>query len=178
MSMLEGNSYFLEHNRFNSATKYLSEEKCACFQYKKFYKSVKVDNEKFTNFTSSNGTAIFAKVKEIYKNIDKYGLDYINNNFEAREMTTTSMLNRVSNIIFINTNIKLNNRNIILSLQKFDYKYDKAIKLYFLKEPGDVLNLVLVDIYHLAIPSRDRNYVVVYNRNKNNRYDIENVKNN
>lgn len=176
--MLKDKSYFLEHNRFNSVTKYLSEEKCSCFQFKKFYKSVKIEKEQFTNFVKSQGTVIYLKIKEIYKNMEKYGLDYINNNFEAREMISTSLVGRLSNIIFENTNIWLNNKNIVLNLQKFDYKYDKAIKLYFLKQPGNILNLVLVDIYHLAIPSQDRDYTVVYNRNKKNRYNIVNAKNN
>ena len=98
--------------------------------------------------------------------------------FQADELIYNSYkIGRLFNIIYQNTGLKLK-RSDISKIYKFKYSEDDEIQLYFYFSNG-ILNLILVDIYHLGIVAKkDGKYrwIEKYKSKRRYKLDIANIK--
>lgn len=179
MSTFKNNTFVKRINRFDENKTSFMEEKYSCIQMKTNMKSIKLSNEKFTNFAKSQGAKIYKELNSIYKDLCKLRNVNIGDLFKVDEIIYNGKLyKRLKNIIESNLQKKLTDAELVNKVIKCSYKDNKSIRLYFYYKEGDVLNLVLVDLYHLALYSNKSSgydYEKIYSRNKSFNYNIENI---
>lgn len=130
--------------------------KCFCFNGN--LHSIKLEEEKFTNFLSSYDNKLSNILKEVFEKLylEEYDFleEFVLDEYEASEYTEESK--RLKRII-----IKANNidKNKLPRIDKFkparykmkqDKRYD-GIRLYVSCNKDGVIDLYLVDLYHLGI---------------------------
>ena len=149
--MQQNNSFSLRQNRFTNRIK-IQEKWYNCLQYKKYFKSVHEENEMFTSYVKTMGSEKYKELKDIYKSFLN-NEDVLGKKFQADELIyNDSKITRLFNIIYENTGIKLT-RIDVPKIYKFKYNEDDEVQFYFYLNNG-VLNLYLVDIYHLGIVAK------------------------
>ena len=117
--------------------------------------SVNISDEKFTNFIKTKNDFQYTQLEEIYNCNDLSVI--LENKFESgtelldNYSSDEYKLRRLFRIIKENTNIfiGLYNKHEII---KYKYRTNPSFQLYFRMKNGKI-TLVLVDIYHLAIPA-------------------------
>ncbi len=175
MSMLENKQFVVTKNRFNNPTKI--QKSYSCIQLRQNLKSLNVESELFTNFAKSMGGNKYKLVKDIWEKHNKH-LDITDECMEADEIINNkAKIDRLRNIITQNTGRVFTNNDIVTSVYKFKHKEDKEIQFYFFYD-GKVLNLLLVDIFHLGITAlkngqevAERQYLI----NKKNKCCLSNI---
>jgi len=145
--MQKNNRFALRINRFSNPV--FIQRTYSCVQIKKNFKSLNLDNEKFTNFASSMGSQKYKLVKGIYidflKNVD------IIKQFELDEIIyEKAKIERLKNIISTNIEKEVTDSEIVNNVLKFKNRTDKEVQFYFYYD-GKILNLLLIDLYHLGI---------------------------
>lgn len=133
--------------------------------------SIKIEEEKFTNFISSYNckyynilSKIFDKLKyDNYKFLDEFELDeYIPSKYSREYM-------RLVRIIALANSVKKENLPEIVKFKPVHYvrkkekRYD-GIRLYVSKDNSGNIDLYLIDIYHLALNAFN---------SKINKYDLD-----
>ena len=169
-------SFSLRQNRFSERIEVIDKE-YTCVQYKKYFTSVKNEKEMFTNFISSLASLKYIILKKIYRSFNN-NEDTLGKMFQADELIYNSYkIGRLFNIIYQNTGLKLK-RSDISKIYKFKYSEDDEIQIYFYFSNG-ILNLILVDIYHLGIVAKkDGKYrwIEKYKSKRRYKLDIANIK--
>lgn len=180
--MLENRKSFnLRTNRFDNE-QYTNIE-YSCMQIKKNLKSLNIEKEHFTNFCTSMGCQKYRIIKKIYIEnksnvniLDKYFLsDELINDKEKNDAYKINRLKRIIN----NVGEPLTFLQIINNVIKFKYKEDEEIQLYVFKD-GKVLNLILIDLYHLGIFAKKNGKYIwkdMYNRHKRDKCNLKHIKN-
>lgn len=173
--MQENNRFLLRTNRFNCPE--IVDKKFSCIQVKKNFKSINIPKEKFTNFASSMGSKKYKLVKDIYiKYLNKSNI--IDMCFYADELIyEKSKIDRLKTIIEANIGREISKDEIIKKVWKFKNKEDVEIQFYFYYD-GKVLNLLLIDLYHLGIIAQKNGRYIWENKylnNKGNRCCLSNI---
>lgn len=146
--MQENSTFNLRTNRFGNVE--MVEKRYSCIQLKRNMKSIHLSDKNFTNFTSSMGSSKYKKVKEIYRDFTN-NTDIINKYFQPDELINEKeKIQRLKSIIEKNIGEELTIGEIINNVQKFKCIDDKEIQFYFYYK-NNILNLILVDLYHLGI---------------------------
>ena len=176
--MLEGNKITIRTNRFTNHPSIMIRE-YTCIQMKKYLKSIKSANEKFTNYASSAAAKKYKKVKSLYE-ANKVNSDTIGDNFIADEINyQKNKIDRLIRIIYENTNILISKKDIInKKIRKYKNNEDKEIQFYFYSADEKVLNLLLVDLYHLGIPALKNGkdvWNLNYSNHENDKYCLSNI---
>lgn len=146
--------------------------------------SIKVSDEHFTNFLSENGTMDEKTLLEkLCKSVilENQNIDRFFDNDELYESIITTQ--RLLNIF---NNYSTMNLTDITGIIKFKSKENSAIQFY-MKENGDTLEILLIDLYHLGIPSEYRkiksgqmikvDYKKVFEKKEKNNYCISHITN-
>lgn len=168
----------IKHNKFQNSKRFESEP-TKKINFRNYY-SKNLREYNFTNFLKENGDFNKKKIlKEINSNNN---IEYLEKKFELRELSESkAKTDRVLNIInsYSNTNI-----DDICKIKKYKNVNDKEIQLYIIKNENEY-EVVLIDIYHLGIPSEKHklsNGVTIKSRNdvkydkfKENCYNISNI---
>lgn len=176
MNMLSNRGNCLKSNILNKKTRRFSEVEYNKIELVNNY-SVKDDKLYFTNFLSDTGhNTIKEKFKKVYndiivspKNIDSY--------FEGTELYSGVSNKRLANIM------NLYNMNLIeediLNILKYKSRDDKGFQLFITKD-NNVLKIILIDFFHLGIPSEYQilksgqkiksNPQRLYQKNSDNKY--------
>ena len=154
----------------------------SCMQVSKNLKSLNIENEYFTNFCKSNGCKKYMTIKKLYLEnkskiniLDKYFLsDELINDKEKNDSYKINRLKRIIQIFGENLTFS----QIINNVIKFKYKYDEEIQLYVFRN-GKILNLVLIDLYHLGIFARKNGKYIwkdMYNNHKKDKCNLMYIK--
>lgn len=174
--MQQNNTFTLRENRFTQRVK-TTTKSYTCIQYKKYFKSIKNEQEMFTNFVSSLASKKYKELKLIYNSFN-IKEDVLGKKFIADELqVNNSKTSRLLNIIHQNTE-KVIEKNELSKILKFKNIEDSEIQLYFYSENG-VLNLYLVDIYHLGIVAKKEGRYMwkdKYKSKQNCKQDIAEIK--
>ena len=178
MSMQEKNSFTLRMNRFiNPVT---VDKSFSCIQMKKNLKSVHIDKQLFTNYSKSMASNKYRLVKDVWEKY-KNNSDITNECMIADEIINEKKkIDRLKEIIFQNTGKNITKVEIVNNVYKFKHKQDKEVQFYFYYD-GKILNLLLVDLFHLGIPALKNGVDVSerqYLNNKRNRCCLSNIVNN
>ena len=175
MSMQGNNRFTVKKNRFTNPVNV--DKNYSCIQLKKNLKSLNIEEQYFTNYSKSMASNKYRLVKEVwqkYKNHSDITSDYM----IADEMINEKKkIDRLKDIISRNTGQKITNQEIINNVFKFKHKQDKEIQFYFYYD-GKILNLVLVDLFHLGIPALKNGIEVAgkqYLNNKRNKCCLSNI---
>ena len=175
MSMQENNIFILRENRFTNPT--LSQKKFSCIQIKKNFKSINLPDHLFTNFSKSMGSEKYKLVREIW-NLYKNHSDIVGQCMMADEIINEKKkIERLKKIIAQNTGEEISEREIINNVFKFKHKKDVEIQFYFYYD-GKVLNLILIDLFHLGITAKKNGKemgTIKYIRNKDNKCCLSNI---
>ncbi len=147
-------------------------------------KSINIPNEEFSNFVKTDQNEQYKLLKSIYKDY-KDGKDILND-FEAYDVELHSKnTTRLSNILTHNNMEPFTDARTSRVL-KYQLKNKKnKLRIYIEKEYKDglcVLKVRLIDLFHLAIPSRHNNVPAnimltrTYNKHRNNKVSINKIK--
>ena len=105
-------------------------------------------------------------------------IDIINLYMNADELINEKKkIERLKTIIEKNIGRSLTTNEMIENIYKFKHKEDKEIQFYFYYD-GKVLNLVLIDLYHLGITALKRGKdlsTIQYQKNKKNKCCLSNI---
>lgn len=175
MSMQGNNRFVLRENRFINPI--YTEKRFSCIQLKKYFKSIHVPEKLFTNYCKSMGANKYKLVRNIWNNF-KNDTDIINLYMNADELINEKKkIERLKTIIEKNIGRSLTTNEMIENIYKFKHKEDKEIQFYFYYD-GKVLNLVLIDLYHLGITALKRGKdlsTIQYQKNKKNKCCLSNI---
>ena len=173
--MQENNSFLLRSNRFKNPE--LSEKSFSCIQLKKNLKSIHLSEEMFTNYIKNMGTEKYRKIKNIWEK-HKLNSNIINLYMNADELINDgNKIIRLKKIIEKNINKTLTKNEMINNIYKFKHIDDNEIQFYFYYD-GKILNLVLIDLFHLGIKALKNGrdiFKIRYDQNKNNKLCLSHV---
>lgn len=137
--------------------------------------SEKIEKEKFTNYLSSYENTLYKILEGIFNKLQKDEYEFLNefelDEYEASEYTGESQrlkriianVNRISNIDELP---KIDKFKPVKRLRKEEKRYD-GIRLFVHTREDGIIDLYLIDLYHLAIDAfnfktghydLDRNY--------------------
>lgn len=146
------NSFTMRRGRFSNSPA-LEQTPYKTIKFKKYFKSIRNEKLLFTNFAKSQSCKEYVKLKELYKelttkkiNLDKY--------FETDELINDyRKINRLKEVIEKNIEDSISYNEIVNNVCKLKDKEYKEIQFYFYMLNNE-LNLLLIDIHHLAIPAK------------------------
>lgn len=175
MNMQGNNRFTVMKNRFTNPVKI--DKDYSCIQLRKNLKSLNIGEQCFTNYSKSMASNKYRLVKEVWQKYKNHS-DITNEYMIADEMINEKKkIDRLKDIISKNTGEKITNQEIINNVFKFKHKIDKEIQFYFYYD-GRILNLVLVDLFHLGIPALKNGKEVAsrqYLNNKKNKCCLSNI---
>ena len=165
-------------DRYNNPT--LKEEYYTKLEMDYAMKSIKMENEKFTNFVKTKQNEQYKLLKDIYLDYKK-GKNILDR-FEAYDVELHSKnTQRLANILSHN-NMSPFTKARISNILKYHFKGDnKKLKLYIEKDNNNLF-VRLIDLYHLGIPSKHKGIPAdtmkerLYNQHKNDKISINNIK--
>lgn len=135
----------------------------------KYFKSIKIPLVEFTNYLKSKDDINNQEIETFLKMDSKTILEQTLEDIILDHKTKRTLL-----IIKKNTDNKVKQKDIV-NLYKFNCGYKLRIYLH-IDEKNKKVELVLVDCYHLAIPTANMNLEKEYRRLKKYNYDIKNLK--
>lgn len=170
------NRFTIQRGRFSGNPLY-EQIPYKTIKFKKYFKSIKNDKLFFTNFAKSQACKEYVKLSELYKelstrkiNLDKhFQIDELVNDYET--------INRLKQIIEINIEKSITYREIVNNVCKLRNREYYGVQFYFYRLNNE-LNLLLIDIHHLAIPAKiNGKYYTERDFNIKKRYkeDISNI---
>lgn len=166
-------TYFNKKNKFSSNTRMI-EENLSSFNMNEYMKSIKDETVYFTNFVKSQGAEKYKSMRTICYKFEN-DTNTINRDFVVNEIIKDANLLKLKMLIKENTGMDLSVNEIVMNVRKFDYNDDTGIRLYFFKDKSNKMTLILVDLYHLVFPSKNRNYKLDYQRKEDCNYDLKNI---
>lgn len=173
--MQESNRFTVRVNRFVNPQNI--EKVFTCVQMKKYLKSINLSDEYFTNYSKSMASNKYRLVKEVWEKC-KNKSNVTDSCMLADEMINEkNKIDRLKKIIMENINKEITNQEIINNVYKFKHKEDKEVQFYFYHD-GKILNLILVDIFHLGIPALKNGKEVYKNKyltNRKNKCCLSNI---
>lgn len=137
--------------------------------------SEKIEEEKFTNYLSSYGTILYEILKNLFDKLQKDEYEFLNefelDEYEASEYTEESkrlkrIIAKANRIADIEKIPKIDKFKPVKRLRKEQKRFD-GIRLFVHTREDGIIDLYLVDLYHLAIDAfnyktghydLDRNY--------------------
>lgn len=175
MNMQGKNRFVVRENRFTNP-QYI-EKSFSCIQIKKNFKSIHIPEQLFTNFSKSMGTKKYMLVRDIW-NLYKNNSNIIDSYMDADELINEhKKIERLRDIISKNIGEEITKTAVINNIYKFKHKQDKEIQFYFYFD-GKVLNLVLIDLFHLGITALKNGKDLSelnYHNNKKNKCCLSNI---
>lgn len=178
MPKTKKNSISIRRNRFDKRNCRFENEEYACLKFKKNFKSIHDEQNKFTNFDRSYGTRTYKELRKIYKEF-KDGVNILDKYFIGDELILDKVkIGRLRRIFYNISGIGFTNVDIIKNVWKYKHKTIPRLQLYIYKEPNKELNLILIDIFHLGIYAQkngtyhEKN---IYLQNKDNHVDIKDI---
>lgn len=111
-------------------------------------KSINLEKEEFTNKCKSLASEQYKTIKELYyryKNGENILADFC-----CEDLLPFDNINRLKEIIKYNL---LGKEIPIYEIYKFSYKENNKIRFY-IKNDNENLKVVLIDLFHLALPSK------------------------
>lgn len=173
--MQENNRFLVRTNRFTNPENI--EKGFSCIQFKKNLKSVHLVDEKFTNYSKSMASNKYRIVKEVWEKYKNHS-DITRTFMVADEMINDgNKIERLRKIISTNINESITTQDIVNNVCKFKHKDDKEVQFYFYYD-GKILNLILVDLFHLGITAKINGIEVSnqkYLENKRNKCCLSNM---
>lgn len=139
-------------------------------------KSIKLEKQEFTNLCKSLSSQQYIMLKELYHRY-KNG-ENILSDFCLDELLPFNNMPRLKEIIRYNL---VNQDFKIYEIFKFSYKKNNKIR-FFIKNNNGKLSVVLIDLFHLALPSKyydseaEEMQKRVYSKNKENKININSIK--
>lgn len=169
-----------KHVLYRYNTPVIKEESYLKLEMDYAMKSINIKEEKYTNFVKTYQN-------EQYKLLSKIYIDYKNgknilSRFVAYDIELYSKnTKRLSNILSYNN---IQNFTLVRTSNVLKYHLigNNKIRRYIEKNKNNILNVRLIDIYHLAIPSVHRGIPAevmkerIYNKHRNNKISISNLK--
>lgn len=147
-------------------------------------KSIDLEDVQFSNFVKTKQNAQYKLLKEIYKDY-KAGKNILER-FEALDIEMYSKnTTRLSNILSYNTMQKFDNKRTSNVLKHHLKDEPNKMRLFIeeeIKDEKKILHVRLIDLFHLAIPSRHKGVSAedmcrrTYNKHKNDRTSIGDIK--
>lgn len=139
-------------------------------------KSINLEEQEFTNMCKSLSSQQYTTMEDLYyryKNGENILAD-----FEFGNILPYDNINRLKNIIDFN----LSGQTFkIHEVYKFSYKQNNKIRFYVKNDNGNLM-VVLIDLFHLALPSKHECKTKkemqreVYLKNKKNKININEIK--
>lgn len=170
------NCFTIRRGRFSDNGK-LEKLSYKTIKFKKYFKSIKDDKLFFTNFAKSRACKEYLKLNELYRELATKRIN-LDKHFQPDELINDyKTINRLKQIIEINTEKSITYKEIVDNVCKFKNREYNGVQFYFYRLKEE-LNLLLVDIHHLAIPaSIDGKYYTErdFNIKKKYKEDISNI---
>lgn len=139
-------------------------------------KSINLEEQEFINKCKSLSSQQYKTMDELYKHY-KNG-ENILVDFECGDILPHDNINRLKKIIDYNLSGKTFK---IYEVYKFSYKPNNKIRFYVKNDNGNLM-VVLIDLFHLALPSKHECKTKkemqreVYLKNKKNKININEIK--
>lgn len=165
---MQRNNLFISNKPKN---RFKKEEKVLTLRIDGNFKSLRIKEEKFTNYYESNKSIEYQILKQMYGDY-KSGINILDKYFNEPGYLClgpgqTEKINRVFRIS-INATRKFIRHEEIGNIFKMDLKKEYCndkIRFYFKKE-NEELNLLFIDLFHLGILTKNQILENEYNRYK------------
>lgn len=141
--------------------------------------SINLEDEKFTNFFSSEAAKPYKTILELY---NKYQENYdILRELKNQELNYGSKKEkRLYEIVAKSLSIDVEELKKYTIIKYKSIKEDERTRIFVMKKKGEnVLDVCLIDPYHLGIPSKyrkkepDEVVNIIYSKNKKNKLSLE-----
>ena len=111
--------------------------------------SVKYEDVEFINFLQQDGSFQQKQLLEELQNVIESPTQYLDKNYEAKELEDKKQ--ETDRVLEIINRQSFNKINSITELIKLKNKKEPRFQIY-IKSEANVLNVYLIDLYHLGLP--------------------------
>ncbi len=142
------------------------------FDFSESLRSIDIEELNFINYFSGPRSVMFKFVKKEYKKLLHLKTD-LDNEYEMKVVNVEHEFNKNKLTIIYSKTIEQEIEEIPL-MYKLKNLINPNLQLYVICVNG-VFKVCFIDIYHLAIPTKEQNVKEIYLENCNNRYDLSNL---
>lgn len=175
-------SSFRTSSRFKKTkidkTNHINERKALGFYEDKFdfenaLFSINIELFEFTNYFRSKKEPMFKYVKSEYKRL-MYGKSNLDEEYDMKLVNVDDTFNemKIKKLYADTHSIKINALPLMYKLKN---KQNPNLQFFVIME-DNIFKVCFIDIYHLAIPTKEQDAKSKYEENRNNKISLEELK--
>lgn len=180
------NTFTLRRGRFNEVGSKFEPIFISTISFENSLNSVDIEEEYFTNYSSSNEKKEYKIINELHDEINNGNIKILNKYMFDELYYKDKVIDRLLNIIN-NSNNNIYSKNDLPNIFKLKNRVEPQIHLYIIIN-NSLARILLIDLYHLSIPGNlyiNNRFIKsitlddlfkLYEKIKKNKYSLNNIK--